>query len=256
MVHGSRLLLLPSAWALAGWQLLASVWRLMHFCALILVVAFTPATYSQANRSLLARHVHAAVWEVLPWFTALSALLSLVLIRVVLVSAQSYGLSSYALEMVVRVLVLELIPLAAAMFVALRGVLVLPTLMPGHAASLAFWREELVPRLLAGVLAVLALALVSSAVALVQAYLMVHGPSPWGLPRYTRTVGHVFSPAVFLVFAFKTLLFSLAVSLVPMAASLELQARRRGLDAAAPGMVRLFLVLLQIEAASLAIKYI
>jgi phospholipid/cholesterol/gamma-HCH transport system permease protein len=256
MVLISGLHSLPGAWALAGWRVLASVWQLLHFSALMLVVALTPATYSRANRSYLARHVHATVWEVLPWFMALSALLSLVLIRVVLVSAQSYGLSSYALEMVVRVLVLELIPLAAAMFVALRAGLPLPELLPGQASSLAFWREELVPRLFAGVLAVQTLALLSSAVALVQAYLLVHGLSPWGLSRYTRTVGHVFSPAVFMGFALKTLLFSLAVSLVPMAASLEQQLRRRGLEAAAPGMVRLFLVLLQIEAASLAIKYV
>ena len=57
----------------------------------------------------------------LPWFTALSALVSLVIIRIVLVTALSYGLSRFALEMVVRVLVLELIPLSAALFVALRS---------------------------------------------------------------------------------------------------------------------------------------
>lgn len=51
----------------------------------------------------------------------MSTLLSLVLIRVVVVTALSYGLSQYALQMVVRVLVLELIPLSAAMFVALRA---------------------------------------------------------------------------------------------------------------------------------------
>ena len=45
----------------------------------------------------------------LPWFTLLAALVSLVLIRIVVVTAVSYGLSRYALEMVVRVLVLELI---------------------------------------------------------------------------------------------------------------------------------------------------
>ena len=50
----------------------------------------------------------------------LSTLISLVVIRIVLVTALSYGLSQYALEMVVRVLVLELIPLAAALFAALR----------------------------------------------------------------------------------------------------------------------------------------
>ena len=54
------------------------------------------------------------------WFTLVCTLVSLVLIRIVLVTAISYGLSTFALEMVVRVLVLELIPLTAAVFVALR----------------------------------------------------------------------------------------------------------------------------------------
>jgi len=38
----------------------------------------------------------------------------------VVVTALSYGLTAYALEMVIRVLVLELIPLTAALFVAMR----------------------------------------------------------------------------------------------------------------------------------------
>ena len=53
-------------------------------------------------------------------FTVLAALISLVLTRIVVVTAISYGLSRYALEMVIRVLVLELIPLTAALFVAMR----------------------------------------------------------------------------------------------------------------------------------------
>ena len=57
------------------------------------------------------------------WFCVLSALISLVIIRIVVVTALSYGLSGYALEMVVRVLVLELIPLTASLFVALRSTL-------------------------------------------------------------------------------------------------------------------------------------
>ena len=36
-------------------------------------------------------------------------------------------------------------------------------------------------------------------------------------PGYTRTVGQVFGPAVTLVFVVKTVLFSLAVAVVPMA---------------------------------------
>ena len=71
--------------------------------------------------SRTAQHIYTSTWQVMPWFTALSALLSLVLIRIVVVTALSYGLSQYALQMVVRVLVLELIPLSAALFVALRA---------------------------------------------------------------------------------------------------------------------------------------
>ena len=48
------------------------------------------------------------------------ALFNVVLIRIVVVTAFAYGLSQYALNMVVRVLVLELVPLVAALFVTIR----------------------------------------------------------------------------------------------------------------------------------------
>ena len=249
----------------------ASWWHLLRFGALALVVALSPSTYQRANRLTMAHQLHARSWDVLPWFTLLSALLSLVLIRIVLVSALSYGLSQYALEVVVRVLVLELIPLSAALFVALRSSLVLRSGVPEQALlqmpvatlsplSLQRLQQALVPSLLATAFSVLALVALSSTVALVQAYLMVHGLSLWGLPGFTRTVGHVFSLAVTLGFGLKTLLFSLAVAVVPMAASLETAPPTHNPPASQtvalqPGAVRLFLVLLLIEAASLAGKY-
>ena len=108
---------------------------------------------------------------------------------------------------------------------------------------------------LASTFSVLALATVSSLMALVLAYLSVHGFSPWGLPGYTRTVGHVFDLAVTLGFGLKTFFFSLAVAIVPLAASLEVRDRETT-KTLQPGVVRLFLVLLCIEAASLSVKYI
>ena len=98
----------------AGW------WRIIHFGALILVLALSPSSYSRSNRSALARHVYEDTAPMLLWFVVLSSLISLVIIRIVVVTAVSYGLSQYALEMVVRVLVLELIPLTAAVFAAMR----------------------------------------------------------------------------------------------------------------------------------------
>jgi phospholipid/cholesterol/gamma-HCH transport system permease protein len=116
-------------------------------------------------------------------------------------------------------------------------------------------RTHLTPRMLADAFSVLALATLSSVVVLVLTYLLVYGLSPWGLPGFTRTVGQVFDLPVSLGFILKTLFFSLAVAVVPMAASLE-AAQHRVTDTIQPGAVRLFLVLFLLEAASLAVKYI
>ena len=91
-----------------------------HHTALLLALATTPATWSAAWRARLSQQVVSATLTQLPWFTVLAALMGLVLIRIVVVTAHSYGLSQFALEMVVRALVLELLPLSAALFVAMR----------------------------------------------------------------------------------------------------------------------------------------
>ena len=254
-------------WRSKFFRLVSSWWYLIHLAAVILVLALSPATWRAANRAATARHIYINTWQVLPWFTVLSTLVSLVLIRIVLITALSYGLSQYALEMMVRVLVLELIPLAAALFVALRSGLtfnvrasapqqvyqaVLPT--PSLISQL---RHELVPQVIAGTFAVQSLAMVSSVIVLVLAYLNVYGISPWGLGEYTRTVARIFDPAVATGFALKSILFGLAVALIPGAALLEARATARQVSSGVqPGAIRLLSVLVLIEAGSLALKYI
>jgi phospholipid/cholesterol/gamma-HCH transport system permease protein len=66
-------------------------------------------------------------------------------------------------------------------------------------------------------------------------------------------VGRVFSPVVVVVFLLKTLLFSLAVVLVPMGSALHDPTRSR-ISAEVRGLVRLFALVLLIEAASLAVN--
>jgi phospholipid/cholesterol/gamma-HCH transport system permease protein len=203
---------------------------------------------------------------------------SLVITRIVVVTALSYGLSQYALEMVVRVLVLELLPISAAIFVALRYMAPISSdvAMMQRESQLASWREdqtvlrdELMPRVLAGVVSVLTLTAVSAVLALLIAYVVVYGLSPWGFDAYTRMVGRVFGPAIALGFAVKSLLFSLAVGVIPIAASMmnestsggskeKVRAARVGLNLAGiseSSMVRLFLVIFLIEAATLTIRY-
>ncbi|GAB4212460.1 MAG: hypothetical protein Fur007_04820 [Rhodoferax sp.] len=248
----------------ARWRRWLNSWQLMlDLGAALLVLALSPNTYTAAFRAAAAAQLVHTTWQSLPRFISLAALLSLVLIRIVVVTALSYGLSQYALQMVIRVLVLELIPLSAAMFVALRtGLGVAPTDTPIAQAPVHRLIDlnptrlhlELTPRALADAFAVLALALLSSVVALVLAYGSVYGSSPWGLDDFTRTVGQVFDLTVSGVFVIKSLAFSLAVAVVPLAATLEHPGQANG--PLQPGAVRLFVVLLMLEAASLAVKYV
>lgn len=259
MPYAPFLITRTGTWGQALRRTLISWWHMVRFGAVVLVMALSPSTYNKAHRATTSQHIYTSTWEVLPWFTAMAALLSLVLIRVVVVTAISYGLSQYALQMVVRVLVLELIPLSAAMFVALRAGMAFnagSTQPATPQLSLEHLRLELVPRILASAFSVLTLAMVSSVIALVLAYVTVYGLSPWGLPGYTRTVGQVFDLTVTLGFALKTFFFSLAVAVVPMAASLEAATPHALMSSFQPGAVRLFLVLFWIEAGSLALKYI
>lgn len=245
---------------LAGW------WRIIVFGAEILVLVLSPASYRAASRANLLRHIYLATAPSLLWFTVLTALVSLVLIRIVVVTALSYGLSQYALEMVVRVLVLELIPLTVALFVALRysiprgSELYRLRTRGGFDAlrtrGLDPVAHELLPSVVAGVFAVLTLAAVSCVVSLVQAYLTVYGFTTAAVMGYTRTVGQIFNPAVTLIFGLKTLFFSLAVSLIPT--GISLQDLPRNLSRASvelQGLIRMFAVLLVVEVASLVGNY-
>jgi phospholipid/cholesterol/gamma-HCH transport system permease protein len=261
-----RLEMSPKMGRQAALQGITSWFHIVYFGAVMMVMALSPSTYNRANRAITSRYIYASTWQVLPWFTAMAALLSLVLIRIVIVTALSYGLSQYALEMVVRVLVLELIPLSAALFVALRAGLAFNAGATEHTehpiAQRADWihaerlRHTLLPQVMAIAFSVLALAMISSVIVLILAYLTVYGLSPWGLPGYMRTVGHIFDVPVTLGFGLKTTFFSFAVAIVPMAASLEAVRHGGSASTVQPGAVRLFLVLLLLEAASLLIKYI
>lgn len=244
-------------------RLARSWWGVLYVGLLALVTALTPSTYHRANRATTARLMYTTTWQVLPWFTLLSALISLVLIRIVVVTALSYGLSQYALDLVVRVLVLELIPLSAALFVVLRAALgvggAADRSLTGEAQS---WlqshpqrmRDQVVPRVIASAFSVITLASVSSVVALILAYMNVYGLSPWGFDSYTRMVGRVFEPSVSVNFVLKVLLFGLAVAVIPVAT--VLQAQREPGATAPNATVRLFVILVVIEGLSLALKYV
>ncbi|MEK8050917.1 ABC transporter permease [Ideonella sp. DXS22W] len=245
---------------------LATWWQIVHLGALVGALLLTPSTYAPARRPLLARHLVGAALPLLGWFGVVSTLLSLVIARIVLVTAASYGLSQYALGMVVRVLVLELIPLAAALFVAVRvsvpAAAQLAALREGGALEALRRRggsvlhDEVLPRAAAALFCMVLLAAFSSLVSLLLAYLLAHGFTPWGLARFTRQVGQVFTPAVSLIFLLKTLGFGAAVAVIPLGSGLHDRAGRSSpLPLELQGLVRLFAAILLIEVLSLMGNY-
>jgi phospholipid/cholesterol/gamma-HCH transport system permease protein len=245
---------------LSGW------WYVVHFAAVILALALTASTFDRANRDALARNAYADTAPILLWFTVLCALISLVVTRILVVTALSYGLSQYALEAVIRVLVLELIPLTAALFVALRCTI-------PNGAELSQMRargdfevlraqgiepiaREVLPRVVAGVFATVTLAALSCVVALILAYYGVYGFTLSGVAGYTRMFGRVFDPSTSIIFVLKTLFFALAVSSIPTAAALyDIEGDGTRTSAELQGLVRMFAVLLLIEMLSLVGNY-
>ena len=100
------------------------------------------------------------------------------------------------------------------------------------------------------------LAALSCVVALVVAYLAIYGFRLSGVAGYTRLFGQVFSPEVSLIFVLKTVFFSLAVSLIPMASALYgLAESNTRTSAEMRGLVRMFAVILLIEVTSLVGNY-
>ena len=241
-------------------------WRNIYLAAVVLVLVLSPSSYQRLGRRAIAHQAYVQTAPILTGFTALAALLCAVISHIVVVTAQSYGLSRYALDLVVRVLVIELIPLTASLFVAMRCTIpssaqVLQLRQQGRMTA---WRAQgadpirvaLVPRAAAGVFACITLAALSCIVALVTVYFSIYGFSTAGWPAYTRIFGQIFSPSITLVFVLKTWFFSLTVAIMPLASALHARpVPRLAGGAELGGFARMFAVLLLIEVLSLMGNY-
>ncbi len=246
---------------------LAAWGRLLEFGARALVETFTPAVYNSATRSVVLKQIYFTAWQILPGFVLFAALLSFVIIQIVVATARDFGLSEFALEMSMRVLVLETLPLLTALFIALRSGAAINTevalmnvnneIRALEASGVDPMRFEFTPRVIGGAISVYALTTLSCIVALVLAYLAVYGFQLWSLTDFGRAIAKVFTPTALLILSLKSLAFGLAVTLIPIRAGLEAPRMMFFVPIAVlRGMVRLFFVLMFIEVASLALIYL
>src|SRR4029079_18526591 len=154
--------------------------RVMRFAGIATVALVSPSTYRAGTRELAVRQIYVTAWEVLPGYLFFSAILSVVIIEIVANAARNYGLSQYALELMLRVLVLEVIPLLTAFFVALRTgaaigwevalLTVSGELVEEQATGERPLENELVPRIAGAALSVASLTTLACAIAVWLAY--------------------------------------------------------------------------------------
>jgi phospholipid/cholesterol/gamma-HCH transport system permease protein len=243
--------------------------RVFRFATTAIVGVLSPSTYNRATRLIVQKQIYFTAWQILPGFAVFAALFSILIIEIVGTTARKYGLYEYALELIVRILVLEILPLMTALFIALRTGAAINTevalmkiqneLDALQRIGIDPMRLELLPRVVGGTISVLALTAVNVVVALWLTHLLIIDFHSWTLTTgdFTRMIGKVLDMPALIVLWAKTLAFGFAVTVIPISEGLSTpQKLYYAPIAVLRGMVRLFFALMLIEAAALAIVYI
>ena len=263
--YSIRRVLAQAGGAFLAWS--ASWGRSFRFGATALVVAASPSAYDRETRNVMARQIYFTALQILPGFIAVTTLGCFIVMRSVITAASVYGFTEYAQDLAMRVLVLDLVPMFVALFVALRsgsaiGTEIVLMHINGELDALQRrgadpMRHALVPRVIGSTVSVISLTAVGGVISLILAYIEVYGLSPWGLENFTRSVAVIFDPMATIGLAIKTVLFGLAVAVIPITTSLDTpRVRRLAPIGVLNGMVRLFLTLALIEGGSLAIRFL
>jgi len=248
-------------------------WRawtaLARFGAAALREALSPSTYNSATREVVARQIYFTGWQILPWFTAFIAVLSLVVTKILADAARNLGVYEYALQIALRAVVLDIVPLLTALFVALRTGAAMATevalmrirneLGTMERMGIDPMQLELVPRVIGGTVSLFALTTAGVGVSLLCAHLVVTNFEPWAThdTDLQNVVAEVVSPGAMFALWAKVVAFGLAVTLIPIAESLNAPRRMYHAPIAVlNGMVRLFFALMVIEVTVLALQYL
>ena len=250
---------------LTGWFTVA--YDIVAFLGNALLLVLDRSTWNRATFDVVVKQVYFTAVQILHVFLGYSLVISWLIITIILTTARDFGLTEFATEMTIRVLVLELLPFLTALFIALRSGSAINTevaLMQvnNELDALAHCKVppmqfEFLPRLIGGVISVVTLAGLAGILALVLAYLSIYGPSMAGFEAFTRTIAKIFDFKIVVGLVVKCALFGLAVTLIPVTAGLETPKKLFMVPVSVlRGMMRVFFAIVFIEVVSLALKYI
>ncbi len=250
---------------ITGWFTVG--YGMFAFLARALLLLLDRATWNRATFDVVIKQVYFTAVQILHVFLGYALVISWLIISIILSTARDFGLTEFATEMTIRVLVLELLPFLTALFIALRSGSAINTevaLMQvnNELDALAHCKVppmqfEFLPRLIGGVVSVVALASLAGLLALLLAYLSIYGLTMAGFEPFTQTVAKIFNFRIVAGLGVKCALFGLAVTLIPVTAGLETPKKLFMVPVSVlRGMMRVFFAIVAIEVLSLALKYI
>lgn len=102
-----------------GW--FAVGYGLFAFAGRAALLMLDRSTWNRATYDVVIKQVYFTAVQILPVFLGYALVISWLLITIILSTAREFGLTEFATEMTIRVLVLELLPFLTALFIALRS---------------------------------------------------------------------------------------------------------------------------------------
>jgi len=248
-----------------GW--FTVTYTMFAFLARAGLLLLEPTTWNRATFDVVIKQVYFTAVQILHVFLAYALVISWLIITIILSTAREFGLAEFASEMAIRTLVLELLPFLTALFIALRSGSAINTevaLMQvnNELDALAHCKVppmqfEFLPRLIGGVVSVVALSALSGLLALAVGYLAIYGLNLAGFEPYTRTIAKILDFQILAGLLVKCTLFGLAVTLIPVTSGLETPKKLFMVPVSVlRGMMRVFLAIVAIEVVSLALKYV
>src|SRR3569832_621122 len=228
------------------------------FLAKASLLLLEPATWNRATFDVVVKQIYFTAVQILHVFLGYALVISWLIITIILSTARDFGLTEFASEMTIRVLVLELLPFLTALFVALRSGSAINTEVDALAhCKVPPMQFEFLPRLIGGGVSVVTLAGLAGLLALLMGYLAIYGMNVAGFEPYTRTIAKIFDFRIMAGLIAKCALFGLAVTLIPVTAGLETPKKLFMVPVSVlRGMMRVFFAIVAIEVVSLALKYI
>jgi len=239
----------------------------LYFTYQCLFKLFLRKSYNSATKDILLKQIYFTAIEILPLISLIGTVFGVLIVALIVRLGLEYGLKDHIGTLIVHIILNEFAPLATVFLIALRSGAAITTeiavMKVSHelntlkSLDINLIEYLFLPRILAGIISVLLLCTTLAIIMLFSGYLYLLLFYEVGLDLYVRTLIHIININDFYLLFFKSLLFGLFVTLIPIYSGLKTTMSYTGIPIAVlNGMVRLIIAITTIEVVSLLIIYL